>query len=387
MKKIAILTGTRAEYGLLKPLIYKLDQDQDLELCLIVTGTHLEESYGETIHEIEKDGLCIKYKVDMDLKSDQPRGILKSMSLELDGLAEVFAEEKIDLLVLLGDRYEILMAAICALINRIPIAHIHGGELTQGLIDEGIRHAVTKMSAIHFTSTEQYRKRVIQMGENPDKVFNVGALGVENIANIRYLSQAELTEKFHIDWNKPVIMVTYHPVTLENNTAQKQFGNLLHILDNHKQYHYIFTYANADTDGQIINRMIEQFVAANENCRAFASMGQEGYLSTLKYAYAVVGNSSSGIIEVPSFQIPTVNIGNRQTGRVKADSIIDCGTSEKEINTAFEYAMSEEFRRICCKTRNPYEGERTSERIVDHIKNYLSSFKNTEKIFYDLEDM
>lgn len=384
MKKIAVLTGTRAEYGLLKPLLKKIEQDEELKLCLVVTGTHLEKQYGETASEIERDGFKIDHKVKMNLKSDRPEGILRSMALELDGLAEVFSQEQPDLLILLGDRYEILMAAATALINRVPIAHIHGGELTQGAIDEGIRHAVTKMSAIHFTSTKEYRKRVIQMGEQPDLVFDVGALGVENISNINYLSQRELTKKFAIDWSRPIVMVTYHPVTLEDNTAEKQFGNLLRVLARHEEYNYIFTYANADTDGQIINHMIEQFVEEKKNSRAFASMGQVGYLSTLRYAAAVVGNSSSGIIEAPSFHIPTVNVGNRQMGRMKAGTVVDCGTAQDEIEKAFAEALSEKFRNQCMEESNPYEGKNTAENIMKHIKNYLKVFNNTEKKFYDM---
>lgn len=385
MKKIAVVTGTRAEYGLLKPLLKKIIEDKDLELCLIVTGTHLEKQYGETCCEIEQDGFQINYKIKMDLNSDKPQGILKSMALELNGLADVFGETQIDLLVLLGDRYEILMAATCALINRIPIAHIHGGELTQGLIDEGIRHAVTKMSAIHFTSTEEYRRRVIQMGENPKWVFNVGALGVENIANVSFLSKEELTRKFDIKWNKPIMMVTYHPVTLENNTAKEQFGNLLCVLEKHDEYNYVFTYANADTDGQVINQMIENFVSRRENCKAFASMGQIGYLSMLRYVSGVIGNSSSGIIEVPSFHIPTINIGDRQKGRVRAKTVVDCGTSEREVEKALKYAMSEEFTKLCRKESNPYKGEKTADSMIENIKKYLAVFKNTEKEFYDIE--
>lgn len=384
MKKIAVLTGTRAEYGLLKPLLGKIEQDIDLELCLIVTGTHLEKQYGETCREIEQDGFHINYKVKMNLKSDKPDGIVKSMALELEGLAEVFHKEQLDLLVLLGDRYEILMAATCAVVHCVPIAHIHGGELTQGLIDEKIRHAVTKMSAIHFTSTDTYRNRVIQMGELPQRVFYVGALGVENIKKIQYFSQEELTKQFDIPWGKPIIMVTYHPVVLESDTVENQFRSLLTVLERHEEYTYVFTYANADVGGQMINQMLEEFVGRHENCKAFASMGQRGYLSMLNYASAVVGNSSSGIIEAPSFHIPTVNIGNRQQGRVRAETVIDCGIMEDEIADAFERAISEEFRNACKKFSNPYEKNGTAENILQKIKEYLKDFKNTTKEFYDI---
>lgn len=384
MKKIAVLTGTRAEYGLLKPVLYKIKQDEELELCLIVTGAHLEKQFGETKNEIVQDGFQIDHEVKMNLQSDRTEGILKSMALELNGLAEVFKEETIDLLVLLGDRYEIMMAAMCALLNRVPIAHIHGGELTQGAVDDGIRHAVTKLSSIHFTSTEEYRKRVIQMGEDPKLVYNVGALGVENAADISFLSKEALTDRFDINWEKPIIMVTYHPVTLEENSAEEQFHNLLRVLERQNEYNYVFTYANADMDGQVINRMIEDFVAEHTDCRAFASMGQAGYLSMLHYAQAVVGNSSSGIIEAPSFHIPTINIGNRQKGRARAKTVIDCGTEESEIERAFSHASSEEFKKSCADVQNPYQGEHTSESIVRQIKKYLENFENTKKTFYDI---
>lgn len=386
MKKIAVLTGTRAEYGLLKPVLRQIEADGGLALRLIVTGAHLERQFGETVREIEQDGFPIHYKVHMNLTSDKTEGILHSMALELNGLAEIFAKETFDLLILLGDRYELMMAAACAVMNRVPIAHIHGGELTQGAVDDCFRHSVTKMAAIHFTSTERYRRRVIQMGEQPGRVFSVGALGVSNIRKMQFLSQAALSERFGISWERPVILVTYHPVTLEGGTAVEQAERLLSVLSVHSEYNYVFTYANADMDGQAINRQIDRFVSERGNCRAFASMGQAGYLSMLHYAAAVVGNSSSGIIEAPSFHIPTVNIGNRQKGRVRAESVIDCGTGQEEIERAFCLALSDAFRETCRSVSNPYEGKGTAEEIVRRCKEYLSGFENTEKVFYDLKE-
>lgn len=387
MKNIAVVTGTRAEYGLLRPLIEKLEQDDKLKLTLIVTGAHLEPRLGETVKEIEADGHHVDYRVTMDLHSDTEHDILYSMGREMCGLADVFEQSTPDLLILLGDRYEILMAGICALINRIPVAHIHGGELTKGLIDDGIRHSLTKISSIHFTSTEEYRRRVIQMGEQPDSVFNVGALGVENvhrIQNAQKLSREELSRKLGLNWNQPVIMVTFHPVTLEKDTSESQMKGLLTVLEKHPEYNYIFTYANADTDGHSINDLIDGFVQKHGNSKAFASMGMVGYLSTLSYTAAVVGNSSSGILEVPSFGIPTVNIGDRQGGRVHADSVIDCDPDINNIESALNKALSGEFREFCKSVKNPYDKPGTSDAIINHVKEYLQSFTTTEKDFYDL---
>jgi GDP/UDP-N,N'-diacetylbacillosamine 2-epimerase (hydrolysing) len=288
------------------------------------------------------------------------------------------------MLVVLGDRYELLAACECAMIYRIPIAHIHGGELTHGAIDDMVRHSITKMSSLHFTSTEKYRQRVIQMGEHPDTVFNTGAPGLENARHLTILSKSTLTERFGIKWKKPVVLVTFHPVTLENSTSADQFGSLLYVIDHHKEFEYIFTYANADTDGHVINQMIDQYCSNHDNCIQVKSMGQQGYLSTLSYAFFVIGNSSSGLIEVPSFHIPTINIGDRQGGRIRADSVIDCSNDEAAIEKAVQKASSEEFRNKCQKTINPYEGADTSHRIVEEIKKYLETHHSTSKDFYDL---
>ena len=385
MKKIAVFTGTRAEYGLLKPVISKIDRNEELQLFLIVTGTHLEKQFGYTISEIIEDGYSVGCTIPMKLVSDASEDILKSMSIELNKMAEVFCREHFDLLIVLGDRFEILAAVECALITHVPVAHIHGGELTHGVIDDSIRHSVTKMSSIHFVSTEIYRKRIIQMGEIPTSVFNVGALGVENISNVATLSMSELSQKYGIMWNNPNIIVTFHPVTLEKNTAGKQFGELLKVIEQHDEYNYIFTYANADSDGRIINEYIDDYCKYHANTLAFMSMGQRGYLSTIKYAYFVVGNSSSGIIEVPSFGIPTINIGDRQGGRVRAASIIDCNPNAHDIGFAFDMATDKLFRNSCRNVCNPYEKKNTSQNIVNEIERYLSEPNNIEKNFYDVD--
>jgi len=386
MIRVGIVTGTRAEYGLLRPVIERVQRADDMELRLIVTGMHLEAAYGNTQEEIERDGYPVAHKIPMHLSSDQPASLVRSMSTELAGFADVFERDATDILVVLGDRYEILPPVIAATMFQIPIAHIHGGELTEGMIDDAVRHAVTKMSDLHFTSTETYRRRVIQMGEQPSHVFCVGALGVENIQRVARLDRKTLCEKFGGHFAHPFVMVTYHPVTLEHHTAERQFQNLLEVVEHHPEYRYIFTYANADADGAVINRMIEAYVAAHpEQAVAVVSMGMVGYLSALSYTTMVLGNSSSGIIEAPSFHIPTVNIGNRQLGRVRAASVIDCGYREDEIEAAFVRAVSSEFRALCRKTKNPYEGTETSATIVSKLREFLQTYRGEQKYFYDID--
>jgi GDP/UDP-N,N'-diacetylbacillosamine 2-epimerase (hydrolysing) len=387
MKKICIVTGTRAEYGLLKPLIDRVYNSDKFELQLAVTGMHLSSEFGLTYQEIEKDGYPITSKIEMLLSSDTPVGITKSMGLAMIGFADYFATYQPDIVVILGDRYEMLMAASAAMIARIPIAHIHGGELTEGVIDEAIRHSITKMSQLHFVTTETYRKRVIQLGEQPEMVFNVGALGVENIKQICLLERKQLEEDIHFTFSDKTVMVTFHPVTLEQMTAEKQFNNLLLVIENHKELKVIFTKANSDTDGRVINRMIDKFVENNKDrCVAFTSLGQLRYLSSLRFCCAVMGNSSSGIIEVPSFGIPTVNIGDRQKGRVRALSVIDCGNTEREIENAVVQALSGEFRDSIADVKNPYEGENTSEKILQIIGEKLQQGIDIKKSFYNFNE-
>ena len=384
MYRLGVVTGTRAEYGLLKPLIEKINKDCELELCLIVTGAHLEEKFGYTCREIMEDGYPIAYQVPMDLKSDTPGGICVSMGKELTGLAEVFEQAQPDLLFLLGDRYETLAAAITAMMFRVPIAHLHGGEITEGAVDDAVRHSISKMSALHFTSAEVYASRLRQMGEEPGRVWNVGALGVENIKRIPYLTRDELCDRYSPLFDKPYILVTYHPVTLEVNKAKLQFEEFLQVISRRKEYNYIFTYANADMEGNEINQLINHYVEKHENACAFKSLGQIGYLSALNYACCVAGNSSSGIIEAPSFHIPTINIGNRQKGRECSKTVVSCGNSAKEIEKAFAYALSKEFMDRCKQYSNPYEGENTSDRIVEITKAALNAGITIKKSFVDM---
>lgn len=387
MKRIGIMTGTRAEYGLLKSLMQEINKDNDLELYLIVSGMHLSPEFGMTYQEIEEDGFEINAKVEMLLSSDSPAGISKSIGLGVIGFADEFQRADLDMLILLGDRYEALSAAICALVMRIPIAHLHGGELTEGAIDEGIRHSITKMSYLHFTSTEQYRNRVIQLGENPERVFYVGALGVENIKKINLMTKEELERSIHFEIDENTVVVTYHPVTLENNTVEEQFLNLLEVLDRNPKIRMIFTKANADTNGRIVNKLIDKYAAQNsERACAFVSLGQKRYLSALKYCRIVIGNSSSGIIEAPSFGKPIINIGDRQKGRICADSVINCGYTQQEIQQAMETALTEEFENKARNCRNPYEKENTAANIISVIKDYLLNDKiKLKKGFYDIK--
>lgn len=386
MKKVCVVTGTRAEYGLLKPLIKKIDCDKDLKLQLVVTGMHLSPEFGLTYQEIEQDGFAITERNEMLLSSDTPNGITKSVGLGTIGFADIFTRIEPDMVIILGDRYEAFAAATAAMVHRIPITHIHGGELTEGIIDEAIRHAITKMSMLHFTTTKEYQNRVVQLGEHPDRVFCVGSLGVENIKTQTLMSKKELESSIQINLDKPYIMVTFHPVTLENNMAKEQFEYLLEALDSLQNYLILFTKANADTDGRIINQEIDAYVNKNKSrVFAVASLGMIRYLSALQYCDMVVGNSSSGIIEAPSFHIPTVNIGNRQKGRVRGKSVVDCECTPNEIIKAIHLAQRMHKANALQNEDNPYEGKNTSETILDVIKKSLETGIDIKKSFYDIK--
>ena len=384
MRKICVVTGSRAEYGLLSGLMKRIQQDESLQLQIIATNMHLSPEFGNTFHEIEDDGFTIDKKVEMDISSDSAYGIVKSMGEELSGMAEALDELKPDLLVVLGDRYEILMAVSAALIYKIPVAHLFGGEITEGAYDDAIRHAITKMSHLHFTSTEAYRKRIIQMGENPESVWYVGAIGVDNIKNEILLSKEALESNLNFKFSKKILLITYHSVTIENNSAEEQCRNLLSVLAEYTGYSFIFTQSNSDSDGRIITKLIQEFVNQNKERALFvSSLGKKRYLSLLKYTTAVVGNSSSGIIEVPSFGIPSVNIGNRQKGRIKCDSIIDCEPTYYGIRNAMNTALSDHFIQLSKSVRNPYEKAGTVDEIYRVIKT-ISVENLCSKTFYDL---
>lgn len=366
--KVCIVTGTRAEYGLLYWLMKEVKADPELELQLVVTGMHLSPEFGLTYQEIEKD-FAISKKIEMLLSSDTPVGISKSMGLAQISFSEAYYELKPDLVILLGDRYEIFAAASAAMIARIPIAHLHGGETTEGAFDEAMRHSITKMSHLHFTATEEYRNRVIQLGEAPERVLNVGGMGIENIKRLKLLNKEELEESINFKLAKKNLLVTFHPVTLEKATAQQQFSELLAALSKLENTHIIFTKANSDTDGRIINQMIDNYVSFNSNkAVAFTSLGQLRYLSALQYMDAMVGNSSSGLTEAPSFKIGTINIGDRQKGRIKALSVIDCEASQSAIDQAFVKLYSNEFQESLVMVQNPYGDDCPSQKIIEKIK-------------------
>lgn len=385
MKRVCVITGTRAEYGLLRPLMKRINENNELVLQLIVTGMHLSSEFGLTYKEIKSDGFEIEEKIEILLSSDTPVGISKSMGLAMISFAESFSRLKPDIIVVLGDRYEIFAAASAASIARIPIAHLHGGETTEGAFDEAFRHSITKMSHLHFTSTEEYRRRVIQLGEDPNNVYNVGAIGIENIRTIKLLSQKELESSINFRFGQNMALVTFHPVTLESSTAERQFKNLLDALDKITDLKLIFTKTNSDTDGRAINRLIDEYASRNNaKAIAFSSMGQLKYLSAMKYAKMVIGNSSSGIIEAPSFKIPTINIGDRQKGRIQAKSIINCKPTRQGIYGALIKALSQEFRQEIKNVINPYGDGLVSDKIIIEIEKRLNKGIDLKKVFYDI---
>lgn len=385
-KKISVLTATRAEYGLLKSLINKLNTVEEFDVRVVVTGAHLSPEFGLTYKEIEKDGINIDEKIEILLSADTPSAISKSMGLAMISFADYFEKLKPDMLIVLGDRYETLAVANVAMIQRIPIVHLYGGETTEGAIDESIRHAITKMSYLHFTSTEEYHDRVIQLGESPERVFLVGAIGIENILNEKLMSKSEFEKSINYSLGKPYAVVTFHPVTLEDNKSKEQIKALLDALESFKDMKFIFTKANADSDGRIINQMIDDYVNSHENAVAFNSLGLTRYLSALKYCTMVIGNSSSGLVEAPSFGVPTVNIGDRQEGRLQADSIINCQPIKDDIEKAIKIALSKEFKEKAKNTINPYGDGNTTEKIIEKIKDFILNEKiNLKKKFYDLE--
>lgn len=380
-RKICVITGTRAEYGLLYWLMRGIEVANDLELQIIATGMHLSPEFGLTYKQIEQDGFTINKKIEMLLSSDSAVGISKAIGLGMIGFSDALAELQPDLLVVLGDRYEIFSAVSVA---RIPIAHLHGGEATEGLIDEAIRHSITKMSHLHFTATEVYRNRVIQLGEQPDRVFNVGAVGIDNIKRLSLLSRERVEASIQFKLGKCNLLITFHPVTLEQATAEAQFENLLQVLDELENAHLIFTKSNADTNGRIINALIDKYVAAHpDKAVVHTSLGQLLYLSTMQYMDGVIGNSSSGLLEAPSFRIGTINVGDRQRGRIKAESVIDCNPTVEDIRHAFKELFSESFKKKLKNVINPYGEGGAAEKIVEIIRSYPLEGV-LEKQFYDL---
>ena len=381
---ICIITGSRAEYGLLSPLLKLIKEDEKLQLQIIATGMHLSPLFGSTWQEIERDGFSINEKVDIELSNDSKVGIARSTGLAVIRLSESLERLKPDWVVLLGDRFESFAAASAAHLLGIPIAHLHGGELTEGAVDDAFRHAITKMASLHFTAAEEYRQRVIQLGESPDRVFNVGAIGLDNVRQLPLLSKRELEQQLEFPELERTILVTFHPVTLENISSEQQVMELLAALDELTEHKVIFTFPNADADGRVIINLLQQYVARNAGrAKAYASLGQLKYLSLLKYVEVMVGNSSSGLIEAPSFGLPVVNIGSRQNGRLRPSSVIDALPDKKNIGQAVQKAISQSFRDSCRQMRNPYGDGTAAQKIVKQIK-HVGKLNTTIKKFFDL---
>lgn len=383
-KRIGILTSTRAEYGLLKTLYEKLLEVPEFQVGMIVTGTHLLPEYGYTFSEIEKDGVEVDEVLPVQMCSKDAKGICFSMAKTIEVFSDFFSNRNYDMLIVLGDRYETLSVCIAAMNFKIPIAHLHGGETTEGAIDEAIRHSITKMSYLHFTSMEKYRKRVIQLGENPDRVFNVGALGVENILKAPLMSKEELEKSIEFQLDKPYGVFTYHPVTLEKRNMSEEIWKVLNAIEKFPELKFIMTKANADAGGETVNKILEDFSRQHDNIFLTDSLGMVRYLSALKYCAFVIGNSSSGILEAPSFGIPTINIGDRQKGRIQADSVYNVPEDTNAIEEGIRYVVSEEVKRNAKTSKNPYGDGETSQKIVDLIIKFFSSNYSLMKTFYDL---
>ncbi len=381
-KKVAVFTGTRAEYGLLFWLLKDIQSDPDLTLQLLVSGMHLSPEFGDTYKQIEKDGFQIDEKIEILLSSDSPVGTAKSMGLGVLGFADALSRLAPDVLIILGDRFEALAAAQTAMILRIPIIHLHGGEITEGAYDDAIRHAITKLSYLHGTSTDEYRNRVIQLGESPERVKNVGAIGLDHLNRGSFMTISELSESLNFDLTGPYFVVTYHPVTLGDESPEDSFQALLDALDEYPNHQIILTYPNADDGGRRIIPMLEAY-AAKQPSRVLAipSLGQIRYLSSVKHAAAVIGNSSSGIIEVPAFDVPTVNIGSRQKGRLAAKSVLNCEPSLTSITEAISGAVKRNYKLDSETIINPYGQGNTSGQVIEMLKSLR--FERS-KAFHDL---
>lgn len=382
-RKICVVTGSRADYGLLRLVMQGIKDDSDLILQVVVTGMHLSPTFGLTYKDIEADGFSIDLKVEILNSLDTQLGIAKSTGEGIFGCAKAFESLQPDLIVLLGDRFEIFAAATAAVFFRIPIAHLHGGETSIGAYDEAFRHSISKMSHLHFVAAEEYRTRVIQLGENPKNVFLVGGLGVDNLKQIKLLSKKELEESLNIEFLQRSLLITFHPVTLENKTSENQMRELLVALSKLQNTTLIFTMPNADNGGIALIRMVREFVQQNDNAHSFISLGQQRYLSCISQVDGVVGNSSSGLTEVPSFKKGTINIGARQAGRLQASSVINCLPEESEISEALKTLFSSEFVSSLQNTENPYGEGGASCKVVDVLRD-VNLDGIVQKAFHDL---
>ncbi len=379
-----MLTTARAEYSLLSPVVRELERLDGIEAFFLVSGMHLEEEYGMTVSFIEKDGFKIDARIPILSNGDTAAATSRSMANALIGFSEYFSKNKPDCLVVLGDRFETLAVCCAAFNERIPIVHLHGGERTDGAADDAYRHCITKMSYLHFTATEAYRNRVIQLGEDPERVYYVGAVGVENVKNVEAITLDELSESIGYQLKKPYVLMTYHPTTLENASAEDECRELLSAMDRHPELCYLVTQANADAGGKIINRLMQDYASTHKNVCFVKSLGLVRYISAMKEAAFVMGNSSSAILEAPSFGIPTIDIGIRQNGRVASESVIHCKAECSSILNAMDTALSEDFLSIAKSSKNPYEKCGTSKAIAKTIKDSLTNGSVFIKTFYDL---
>jgi GDP/UDP-N,N'-diacetylbacillosamine 2-epimerase (hydrolysing) len=383
--KVLVITGSRAEYGLLKSLIKEIRHDSYFELSILATGSHLSPEFGLTKQEIINDGNKIHHEVEMLLSSDSKASVAKSMGLGLIGFSDVFKKFQPDAVIVLGDRYEIFSACAAALVFEIPIIHIHGGEVTEGSLDDAFRHSITKMANLHFVATKEYRNRVIQLGENPDSVINVGGLGVDAINRTELLSRDQLTKNLNLDFKDFSVLVTYHPSIGEDISDSQQIEELLNAMAKLSDTTIIFTLPNADQGGRAYAERIKEFTASNPNSYYFSSLGQTNYLSVMSQVDIVIGNSSSGLLEAPTFKKPTVNIGRRQNGRLTAESVINCLPKSKDILHSIKLAKSDEFLSKLSSVKNPYGEGGSAKKIISILKkNKAKKILSVKKRFFDL---
>lgn len=382
-RKVCFITGARAEYGLMQWVLHEIKEDPDLELQIVATGMHLSPEFDYTYQAIEEDGFEIDEKVEMLLSSGTSVGVAKSMGLGTVGIADALDRLDPDIVLIPCDRYEALAAAQAALVAQIPIAHVYGGETTEGAFDEAIRHSITKMALLHYVTAEPHRRRVIQLGEAPSRVKNFGAPQLDHLNRLELLDQREFESSIGFELRHPVFLITYHPTTLDEAPVEAEVSELLKALDRFPDARLIFTKSNADTGGQAINAMIEDYAEERlERAQVHGSLGQRRYLSALHHVDAVVGNSSSGLIEAPAIPVPTVNIGDRQRGRLRAESVIDCHPSAENIGTAIEKSLSREFQDKIKDVTSPYGDGKTAPRICQDLKN--ANIKSVAKSFYNL---
>jgi len=384
VRTITVITGARSEYGIYLPILRKIEADPKLGLELVVTGMHLAPEFGMTVRNIEQHGFTIRDRVEMLLASDSPEGVAKSVGLGVIGFAQAYARRPPDLLLVLGDRFEMLAAVLASMTFKVPVAHIHGGESTEGLIDEAIRHSITKMSHLHFAATDKYARRLVQMGEPPNRVVVSGAPALDHLSSLKPLNRNQLQERFGIDISEPTLLVTFHPVTLEYEQTGYHIDQLLAAL-RQTDCSVVFTYPNADTQGRLIIERIQGYVRDNRRAQVAVNLGTEGYFSLMSHAAAMVGNSSSGIIEAASFKLPVVNIGNRQRGRVRERNVIQVGYDCDDILAGIRQALSPQFREELQDLVNPYGDGNAAERIVSKLRSVQLDQDLLLKRFYDIE--